>query len=233
MLNITVGEKHKINLPNQWHEITIEQYAKMVSLINHYKLNETVDDVESEIDAERKSLNNLRCSQEMFSYLSGMKANEVSKIDFSQMQTLIAEMSNLLQSHQILKDNIDSGKIAKQNSFKYKNKTYYFPMLNLEQTTFGDYIETQQLNVAHAESEAGRFGVMAEQMAILCNEQGVENTPELIKKKTRMFEKLTMDVVWQFIFFLMCQTKTYTKNLALYSKMATEMETDMQQKIGI
>jgi hypothetical protein len=230
MINITVGENQRFELPNKWNEITIEQYAKMVSLIKHYKLHE--DTKETNIDKEQKSLNNLRCSQEIFSYLTGMKPHEVGRIDFSQMQSLIAEMSTLLQSQDVLKTDIENGTVERTDHFVHKGIKYYFPKMNLEETTFGDYIETQQLNVANAESEAGRFGVMAEQMAILCKEQGVENTPELIKKKTRLFSKLGMDIVWQFIFFLMVQPNTSTKNLALYSKMATEMETAMQQKIG-
>ena len=231
MINITVGENQKFELPNKWNEITIEQYAKMISLIKHYKLHE--DETEtSKVNKEQKALDNLRCSQEIFAYLTGMKQSEVARIDFSQMQTLIAEMSTLLQSQDVLKKDIENGTVEQTDHFVLKGIKYYFPKMNLEETTFGDYIETQQLNVANAESEAGRFGVMAEQMAILCKEKGVENTPELIKKKTRLFSKLGMDIVWQFIFFLMVQTNTSTKNLALYSKMATEMETAMQQKIG-
>jgi hypothetical protein len=241
MINITVGENERVSMPSKWNEITIEQYAKMVSWINHYKLNETTDTTAAnhnpnnpshKINDEKKALDNLKCSQEIFAYLTGMSKATVGRIDYSQMNTLIAQLSELLQSQEVMKTKMENKEIQVTDSFDLKGKTYYFPRVNLEETTFGDYIETQQLSVSNAESEAGRFGVMAEQMAILCKETNVDNTPDLIKKKTRMFEKLTMDVVWQFVFFLTRQTNMSMRNLATYSKMATEMATDMQPKIG-
>ena len=235
MINITIGKDQKATVPNKWEEITIAQYAKVISLINHHKLNEPIQEVNETVDKiseEKKSLLNLRCSQEIFAYLTGVGKNHVSRIDYSQMNGLINQFSELLQSQDIMKTKMENNEMKVISSFDLKGKTYYFPRVNLEETTFGDYIETQQLAVANAESEAGRFGVMAEQMAIMCKEKNVDNTPELIKKKTRLFEKLTMDIVWQFVFFLTRQTNMSMKNLETYSKMATEIQTDMQQKIG-
>ena len=56
---------------------------------------------------------------------------------------------------------------------------------------------------------------------------------ELVMKKTKIFENLTMEKVWGFIFFLNKQISTYKKNIQTYSNPEIEMITDTQQTIGI
>jgi hypothetical protein len=75
--------------------------------------------------------------------------------------------------------------------------------------------------------------VIAEQMAILCREQNELFDEQLVMKKTKMFENLTMEKVWGFIFFLNKQINTYKKNIQTFSNPEIEMITDTQQTIGI
>tara|TARA_R100001163_G_C5048962_1_gene185930 strand:- start:314 stop:1030 length:717 start_codon:yes stop_codon:yes gene_type:complete len=236
MIYIKIGNDKQVELPNKWSELTIESYAKIISLVRHYEIHRDIDnDGElTEAQIKKQILNNLKCSREIFAYLTKLTNDEVDKINENQMNTIINTMTELLNSNESLKKNWQQKFDANlfNESFDFKGKTYYFPKVNMQDTTFGDYIETQQLQVAKADIDEGRFGVMAEQMAIMCKQKDVENTDNLIRKKTKLFEKLPMDIVWNFVFFLTMQTNTYTKNLETYLKTATETETDMQQKIG-
>lgn len=69
-------------------------------------------------------------------------------------------------------------------------------------------------------------------MGILCKEKDEKTTDELIEKKSRLFEKLPMDIVWKFVFFLMKQTSSLQKNMKISSKMDIDQQTDMQMKTG-
>jgi hypothetical protein len=72
----------------------------------------------------------------------------------------------------------------------------------LRTATFGDYIESQQLEMNTKYLENGRFDILPEQMAILCKQVDEEVDLDNIDKKAKKFRKLTMDIVWEFSFFL-------------------------------
>ena len=57
----------------------------------------------------------------------------------------------------------------------------------------------------------GRFDVLPEQMAILCREVGEEYDDDIIPEKTEKFRELTMDIVWEFSFFLTMQSIKLTR----------------------
>ena len=121
----------------------------------------------------------------------------------------------------------------KRDRFTFKNKTYLFPYANMSETKFGDYIEAEQVGVAGTKLKSGRFGSFAEQIAILCKEDGVENTEQIIAVKKKLFEKLPMDICWKFIFFLSKQTQILKNNSLQYSKMVTDQLIGTPTKIGI
>ena len=102
----------------------------------------------------------------------------------------------------------------------------------MTESTFGDFIETAQLDMLTEKNKAGKFGVIAEQMAILCREVGEVYNEQKVLKKSKLFKGLTMDVVWNFVFFLTKQTNIYKKNSRTYLKAESETKIDTQQKIG-
>ena len=81
--------------------------------------------------------------------------------------------------------------------------------------TFGDYIESTQLDMTIESMKHGVFDVLPEQMAILCRRFGEEYDEDAIDKKTERFKKLTMDVVWEFSFFLSIQNLKLTNHFQI------------------
>jgi hypothetical protein len=55
------------------------------------------------------------------------------------------------------------------------------------------------------------FELLPEQMAILCREEGEVYSDEAIPDKTEKFKNLTMDIVWEFAFFLTLQSVNLAK----------------------
>ena len=102
----------------------------------------------------------------------------------------------------------------------------------MKTSTFGDYIEASQLDLLAEKNKAGRFGVIAEQMAVLCRQRGEVYDEQLVAKKTKMFGELKMDVVWDFLFFLTKQMNILEKHSQTYLKTEAETKTDTQQIIG-
>ena len=230
MINLTIGKDIKCKIPNQWSELTIAQYSKIIALIEEYKVappkQEQTEDQEKQLSKEQ-TLNNMKCNKAIFNYLTGVKPTTIDKCDIKEIENIIGIITTLLS------DKIDYVMKDTQESFEFKGKTYLYPKPNMTDTTFGDYIESEQVGIANSKIQANRFGAFAEQIAILCKEKGVENTDDLIQKKTRLFSQLPMSEAWKLIFFLSKQTNILRRNSVQYLKMGTETLIDTQQRTGI
>ena len=233
MINLTVGDQ-QCKIPESWSEISLKDYTKIFAII---KANEYIEK-ESElpptpeekkvIDYER-SMANLNMSRNIFSEFTGIDKETINKVNGSEMSNTLLLMTNFLNSE------VEGQAISLETtkSFKLKNKEYFFPIAKMQTSTFGDYIEASQLDMLAEKHESGRIGVISEQMAVLCRERGEVYDEQLVVKKSKLFKDLTMDVVWDFIFFLTKQTNTLNQHSQMYSKAETEMEIGTPPTIGI
>ena len=87
----------------------------------------------------------------------------------------------------------------------------------MKNNTFGDYIESTQLDMTIESMKNGRYDVLPEQMAILCRREGESYDEDLIPEKTERFKKLKMDTIYEFAFFLTNQSLILNRNLSMYS----------------
>ena len=91
-------------------------------------------------------------------------------------------------------------------SFEFEDETYYFPSEMLKKNTYGDFIESTQLDMTIDSMKNGRYDILPEQMAILCRRIGEEYDEDLIAEKAEKFKNLKMDSVMEFAFFLTNQS---------------------------
>jgi hypothetical protein len=89
----------------------------------------------------------------------------------------------------------------------------------LQKNTYGDFIESTQLEMYIENMKNGRFDILPEQMAILCRKIDEEYDDDVIPKKAEKFKKLTMDIIWEFSFFLTMQNNILLKLSQSYSQM--------------
>tara|TARA_R110000765_G_scaffold64598_1_gene125536 strand:- start:331 stop:1035 length:705 start_codon:yes stop_codon:yes gene_type:complete len=234
MINLVVGEI-ECKIPSQWNEITLKEYSKIYSIIKNNEFIEPNEDQQltkdfdlNELNASR-NLHNIKVNRKVFSEFTGIDEATINLVDGNEMSETLTLMTNFL-NQDVEEMAVEDGV---KNSFKYKDKQYFFPIAEMKNSTFGDFIEAAQLDMLAEKHESGKFGVIAEQMAILCREQNEVYDEQLVMKKTKMFENLTMEKVWGFIFFLNKQISTYKKNIQTFSNPEIEMITDTQQTIGI
>tara|TARA_R110000751_G_scaffold154383_1_gene259337 strand:+ start:177 stop:884 length:708 start_codon:yes stop_codon:yes gene_type:complete len=234
MINLVVGEI-ECKIPSQWSEITLKEYSKIYSIIKNNEFIEPNEDQQltkdfdlNELNASR-NLHNIKVNRKVFSEFTGIDEATINLVDGNEMSETLTLMTNFL-NQDVEEMAVEDGV---KNSFKYKDKQYFFPIAEMKNSTFGDFIEAAQLDMLAEKHESGKFGVIAEQMAILCREQNEMYDEQLVMKKTKMFENLTMEKVWGFIFFLNKQISTYKKNIQTFSNPEIEMITDTQQTIGI
>jgi hypothetical protein len=202
MVEIKIQEK-SYQIPTQWEDITLRYWCGLYSIINQYTKR---DDKGEVIEAEHSEVELLKMNRDIFIYLTGVTHNEMNRLDVDSVNNAVATFSGLLEEY----------KPKGIEKFVLDGEEYLFPKEFLKRNTFGDYIESTHLESTIEIMKHGRFDVLPEQMAILCNRADEEYDDDAIPAKTEKFKELTMDFVWEFSFFLTMQSVKLTRTFQMF-----------------
>ena len=211
MIQIKIQED-SYDIPTEWKDMTVEYWCGLYSIINQYNRRDEEGNV---IEEEHSQVQSLRMNRDIFMYLTGLKQVDMEKLDVESVTAAITAFSGALEEYK--PQGIDR--------FEFEGETYFFPKEFLKRNTFGDYIESTHLESTIKIMKHGRFDVLPEQMAILCRKAGEEYDDDVIPSKTDSFKKLTMDIVWEFSFFLTMQSVKLTRTFQTFlGKEGEELE---------
>ena len=206
-------------IPTEWKDITLRWWYGLYAIISKYNKK---DEEGNPIEVEHSEVDVLRMNRDIFLYLTGININMFQKLDIESVTQAVSTVGKLLEEY----------KPKGIDRFEFDGDTYFFPKEFLRKNTFGDYIESTHLESTIKIMKHGRFDVLPEQMAILCRKIDEEYDDDAIPSKTEKFKELTMDIVWEFSFFLTLQSVRLTKTFQTYLVGATkevEEKTESQQ----
>jgi len=207
------------NVPTAWEDMTLEYWSDLSTIINthqsgnklkkkslqeKYSDDDNLDGILSDIDFKDE----LRLNRDIFCFISGLNKDDMKKVEMNQVTNVINTIGVLTEEYQ------PKG----ITSFELDGEKYLFPLEFLKNNTFGDYIESTQLDMTIDSMKNGRYDVLPEQMAILCRREGEEYDEDLIPDKTEKFKKLKMDTIYEFAFFLTKQSVKLRKTFNMYSE---------------
>ena len=202
MLEIKIQDKN-YEIPTEWGDMTLEYWYGLYAIINKYNKRDEEGNI---IEAEHSTVEVLKMNKEIFMYLTGFKERQMNNLDLDSVNVAINTFAGTLEEY----------KPKGIQKFELDGETYYFPKEFLKRNTFGDYIEATHLESTIKIMKHGKFDVLPEQMAILCRAAGEEYDDDIIPEKTEKFKKLTMDIVWEFSFFLTMQSVKLTKTFQMF-----------------
>lgn len=225
-VNLKQGEKNRdVVIPTQWSDMTVEYWGGMANIIkNHYDkaqlrkaaLDENYKKEDTDASAftemgeyDFNEFQLLKLNTDLFAYVTQLDKKAMQNVSVESVSEVIGTIHALMQEY----------KPKGIRSFEFKGETYYFPSEMLQKNTYGDFIESTQLEMYIENMKNGRFDVLPEQMAILCRKIDEEYDDEIIPEKAEQFKKLTMDVIWEFSFFLTMQNNILLKLSQSYSQM--------------
>ena len=192
MLVLEINGKKK-EIPCQWNEMTIDFYCGLYQIINKYKVtDEQIEDDKGKNLEKFYFTQETKMYKEIFSYMTKVPLNDVEKANMEDVLAVINSLDNIMTEY----------KPTGVDSFMFEGEKYYFPFEFLKTSTFGEYIEANQLELSTQYLKNGRFDILPEQMAILCKTMDEEVDLDNIDEKAKKFKNLTMDIVWEFSFFL-------------------------------
>ena len=212
MLVLEINGKEK-SIPCQWDEMTIDYYCGIYQIIKKYQRTE-----EQKKEDEGKDLSKFffvqqtKMYKELFCYMTGVSEKDVNKYPVEDVDAVISSLDNIMKDYE--PKGIDS--------FDVDGVKYYFPMNFFSEGTFGEYIEANQLEMGVEYLKNGRFDILPEQMAIMCKAVDEEVDLDNIDEKVAKFRKLTMDIVWEFSFFLNKRTAMCLNAIQMFSEQETQ-----------
>tara|TARA_R110002153_G_scaffold223095_1_gene375533 strand:+ start:28 stop:741 length:714 start_codon:yes stop_codon:yes gene_type:complete len=237
-MSITISLKSQnierdVVIPVEWEDISVQYWGELSSIIRrHYE--DASDGVSSADEKTHEllkegmlsSLNQntelnpsqtLNMNADIFSYITGLTREEVNLVDVDVITRVIECINKLTEEY----------KPKGKTSFDFDGETYNFPSEFFRKETYGDFIESTQLDMYIKDMDNGRYDILPEQMAILCRRVGEDYDEGLIPEKADKFRKLTMDIIWEFSFFLTHQSEKLTKLFHIYSENQQQLQEEL------
>ena len=202
MIQIKIQDKD-YDIPTKWKDMKLKYWCGLYAIINKYNKRDEEGNV---IEAEHSEVELLKMNRDIFMYLTELKAEKMNQLDLESVNSAVNAFAGALEEY----------KPQGIEKFELDDEVYYFPKEFLKRNTFGDYIESTHLDSTIKIMKHGRFDVLPEQMAILCRKAGEEYDDDVIPSKTEKFKELTMDIVWEFSFFLTMQSVKLTRTFQMF-----------------
>jgi hypothetical protein len=210
MLNLEINNK-EYNIPNKWEEMTLDYYCEIYDIIKRYQVKE--DEENSDNDLTKYHINQEnKMYKELFIFMTGIDEETMKNVPMKDVMAVIECLNDIMEEY----------KPKGMDYFEFEGDIYYFPLDFLRTGTFGDYIESQQLEMNTQYLRNGRFDILPEQMAILCKKVDEEVDLDDIDEKAKKFRGLTMDIVWEFSFFLNKRTLASLNVIKTFSEMVEQ-----------
>ena len=210
MLNIEINNK-EYNIPNKWEEMTLDYYCGIYEIIKKYQITEEEENSENDLTKYLANQEN-KMYRDLFIYMTKIDEKTMKNVPISDVFAVIECLEEIMEEY----------KPKGLDYFEFEGDIYYFPLDFLRTGTFGDYIESQQLEMNTQYLKNGRFDILPEQMAILCKKVDEEVDLDDIDEKAKKFRGLTMDIVWEFSFFLNKRTLASLNVIKTFSEMVEQ-----------
>lgn len=214
-MEYTLNER-KINLPDTWDDVSYKKFKGFADLIE--KFTERAGEDEGKMAELDNALMDLEDNTKILCYWTGLTEEEISMINIDTANDVMKHLGFLNETY----------KPVHVEKFTHEGETFYLPKEFMKKSSFGRYIEAEQLEIQSNMLKEGNLGILPRQLAILCKKEGEEEKIDdvLIDKRARMFEDLDMATIWDVAFFL---TKLEQK-LMIHSLISQEKEVMLKQK---
>ena len=201
--------EQEIDIPTHWGDVTFDKFLKFSKLIKTlYEDTEGLDDIE-------QTLRNLKDNTIILSFWTDKTEEEISMWDLEEAQNVMSKLN-------FTQDNYEPISIG---SFTINEETFHLPQEFMGKSSFGRYIEAEQLEMQQGLIEKGDLDYLPRQIAILAKKEEEEEklNDNLIDERANQFRKLDMATIWDVGFFLQKLEQKYMLH-SLISQVVVETQ---------
>ena len=184
---------NKLGIPSSWEDCSFDKFLQFANLLENLTPKQESEPT-TDVEEWEATLKDLKDNTKILSFWLGMTESDVSLIDLDVANDIMTTLGFLNEHYTPI--NI--------SSFSIGEEKFILPENFMKQSSFGRYVEAEQLELQSNMLDKGRMEVLPRQVAILCKKEGeVEKLDDdLIDKRAKQFEKLDMATIWDVGFFL-------------------------------
>tara|TARA_R110002074_G_scaffold161515_3_gene319706 strand:+ start:606 stop:1280 length:675 start_codon:yes stop_codon:yes gene_type:complete len=218
MAEFIINEK-TIEIPDGWTHVTFDRFLGFAKICKTLEERDVVKDKESDIGLTN-ALKDLEDNTKILSYWCQLPEDEISMMDMEVANDIMKHLSYLNDEYMPI--NI--------SSFSINDEKFILPEEFMQKSSFGRYIEAEQLELQTKLLKTGRLEIMPRQLAIICKKEGEDEklNDALIDKRAELFRKLDMATIWDVAFFLIKLEQKLTM-ISLISQEETMKEVRKQE----
>ena len=206
----------KVSLPDSWDDVKFSKFKGFADLIKSFVPR--ADASEGKTAELDNALMDLEDNTKILCYWTGLSEENISMLDIDTANEIMKHLEFLNESYQP----------THIEKFTIRSETYYLPKEFMKKSSFGRYIEAEQLEIQSNLLKEGNLGILPRQIAILCKKEGEEEKIDdnLIDQRAIIFEDLDMATIWDVAFFL----SRLEQKLMIHSLISQEMEEMLKQE---
>jgi hypothetical protein len=211
-----------VELPDNWSQITFDRFLGFAQICKQFKEREEVKNESDDVQLEN-ALQDLEDNTKILAYWCNMSNEEISMIDLEDANNIMKHLSYLNEEY----NPINIG------SFTIEDQKFFLPEDLMAKSSFGRYVEAEQLELQTKLLKNGRLEIMPRQVAILCKKEGETEklNDTVIDQRAILFRKLDMATIWDIGFFL---TKLEQKlTLTFLISQADQMKAQQKQELQL
>ena len=207
-----------IELPDTWMEVNFQQFTGFTKLIQSFVEREQANKGDEGKEWENALLD-LKDNTQILCYWSKLTEEQISMLDIDVAAKLMNHLTFLNETYMPI--HIES--------FVIEEQKFYLPQEFMQKSSFGRYIEAEQLELHSNMLDKGNLDILPRQVAILCKKEGEDEKIDdaIIDKRAEMFKKLDMATIWDVAFFL----NKLEQRLVISSLTLQEVEVMQKQEL--
>jgi len=211
-----------IEVPTSWEECVFDRFLGFSTLLTNLFQKENKGKSKTEVEEWEATLQDLKDNTKILSFWCGMPESEISLLDLDVANDIMTSLGFINDSYVPI--GIDS--------FTIGDEKFILPENLMRNSSFGRYIEAEQLELQSNMLEKGKMEILPRQIAILCKkEDEVEKLDDdLIDKRAKQFEKLDMATIWDVGFFLNKLEQKLMLNFLISQEKEETQRPESQQK---
>jgi hypothetical protein len=211
-----------IEVPTSWVECAFDRFLGFSTLLNTLFQKENKSKTKTEVEEWEATLQDLKDNTKVLSFWCGMPESEISLLDLDVANDIMTSLGFVNDAYVPI--GIDS--------FTIGDEKFILPENLMKSSSFGRYIEAEQLELQSNMLDKGKMEILPRQIAILCKKEGEAEKLDdaLIDKRAKMFEKLDMATIWDVGFFLNKLEQRLMLNFLISQEKVETQRPESQQK---
>lgn len=223
-------DKTKYSYPTEPEDVTLGKFVEYMDAV-YSKAPQLIKDIDAAIDSGDQekvheltgTIDNDLLAKEFYPYFARV-VSFFSSVPYTVLIGLEGQGMNVKQLealYNIIIHALAPPPYVYEKTFQFKGETWLIPDRLMEHATVIEFAEAAQFQASMEQVENGHIKALIDVCAVLIRKEGETYSENIYKRNKKLFEELSLSVVWQIAFFLMNRSRKLGRDFQIYTAALT------------